>query len=203
MTKSNKEKLSASVMAFIEKNAKKPTTIKYEIPGMDPIVVNVRSVIPFGSYAATVRAIVGIVFMNNGQNIDDYAPENLEFAKRYVVVSSFTDFKVPTDINDAWLVLYNTPLYDDVMNIVGDYAGVIFDAANDLIEARLRFLSGKTGINDLISKISEKVDGMNMNISQEDIQAMLKTLGNMPSMTPESIVSAVVKAQEDKDNNNK
>ena len=200
MNKAKKETITASVMAFVESNVQKPKTITYEIPDFDPIVVTVKITVPFTVRAEVVRLIDSMVFLNGGNSFEDYVPENLEFAKRYAIISYFTDFKLPTDVNDAWLVLYNTPLYCDVMKIVGDYAAELFDVANNLINAKLDNIAKKSPFDSLVSTLEEKIKGFDIDFSQDDMKSVLEALKKIPRISTDDILGAVVKAQEEKDN---
>ena len=204
MSKIQKENNTAKVRAFISGQVAKPTTISYPIGEGDNIEIGVNPVLPFAKRAEMIRAIAGIVFINKGEHINDYMPEYTKLAKKITIISYYTDFKLPKDVNDAWLVLNNTTLFDDVAKIIGKDVEEIFEEADELIEARKNYLINKTDLNSFLAKISEKIDTFGSQFTEQDLRAVMKMMEKLPqNLSPESVVKAVAAVEEEKSNNTK
>lgn len=204
MSKVQKENNTAKVRAFISGQVAKPTTISYPIGEGDNIEIVVNPVLPFAKRAEMVRAIAGIVFINKGEHINDYMPEYTKLAKKITIISYYTDFKLPKDVNDAWLVLNNTTLFDDVAKIIGKDVEEIFEEADELIEARKNYLINKTDLNSFLAKISEKIDSFGSQFTEQDLRSVMKMMEKLPqNLSPESVVKAVAAVEEEKSNNTK
>lgn len=204
MSKIQKENNTAKVRAFISRQVAKPTTISYPIGEGDNIEIVVNPVLPFAKRAEMVRAIAGIVFINKGEHINDYMPEYTKLAKKITIISYYTDFKLPKDVNDAWLVLNNTTLFDDVAKIIGKDVEEIFEEADELIETRKNYLVNKTDLNSFLAKISEKIDSFGSQFTEQDLRTVMKMMEKLPqNLSPESVVKAVAAVEEEKYNNTK
>lgn len=183
--------------AFISSQIVETRELKYDLGDAGELVVKVMPVLPFIKRAEMVRMIADLVFINEGKSINDYMPEYVELSKRLNIVSYFTDFKMPKDINDVWLVLNYTSLYDDVAKIVGADIDKIFQEADALIESRRRYLENKTDFNTLFEKITGKLDEFSTQFDENDIQSMMKVIEKIPNFSTENIVKTVANIEKD------
>lgn len=198
MNKAKKENNTSKIKAFILGQAAKPEVLTYPLGEKGNLVVNVTPVLPFTQRAQMVRTIADIVFVNDEEHISDYSPEYLKFAQKFSVISYYTDLKLPTDVNDAWLVLDNTTLYDDVVKIVGDDVQCVFAEANELISAKKNYLINKTDINKLFGKISEKLESFSSQFTEQDLKSIMQMLEKLPKDTsPENLVKAVAAVEKE------
>lgn len=191
MNKTQISKKTNVVKAFISSQIDEPKELKYDLGDAGKLVVKVMPVLPFVKRAEMVRMIASLVFINEGKSINDYMPEYIELSKRLNVVSYFTDFKMPKDINDVWLVLNYTSLYDDVVKMVGVDIDRIFQEADALIESRRRYLENKTDLNTLFEKITGKLDEFSTQFDENDIQSMMKVIEKIPNFSTENVVKAI------------
>lgn len=187
--------------AFISSQIVETRELKYDLGDAGELVVKVMPVLPFIKRAEMVRMIANLVFINEGKSINDYMPEYIELSKRLNVVSYFTDFKMPKDINDVWLVLNYTSLYDDVAKIVGADIDRIFQEADALIESRRRYLENKTDFNTLFEKITGKLDEFSTQFDENDIQTMMKVIEKIPNFSTESVVKTIANIEKDSEEN--
>lgn len=191
MSKTQVSKKTNNVRGFIESQMVETQELKYKIGETDELIVKVMPILPFTKRAEMVRTIASLVFINDGKTIDDYMPEYIELSKRLNVISYFTDFKMPKDINDVWLVLNYTTLFDDVVKIVGTDVYNIFAEADELIKARKHYLENKTDLNMLFAKLMNKLDEFGTQFNENDIQTIMKMLEKMPNLSSENIVKAI------------
>lgn len=201
MNKTQISKKTNVVKAFISSQIDEPKELKYDLGDAGELVVKVIPVLPFIKRAEMVRMIASLVFINDGKSINDYMPEYIELSKRLNVVSYFTDFKMPKDINDVWLVLNYTSLYDDVVKIVGADIDRIFQEADALIESRRRYLENKTDLNTLFEKITGKLDEFSTQFDENDIQSMMKVIEKIPNFSTENVVKAIANIEKDSEEN--
>lgn len=201
MSKTQVSKKTNNVRGFIESQMVETQELKYKIGETDELIVNVMPILPFTKRAEMVRTIASLVFINDGKTIDDYMPEYIELSKRLNVISYFTDFKMPKDINDVWLVLNYTTLFDDVVKIVGTDVYNIFAEADELIKARKHYLENKTDLNMLFAKLMNKLDEFGTQFNENDIQTIMKMLEKMPNLSSENIVKAIANIEKETEGN--
>lgn len=201
MNKTQISKKTNVVKAFISSQIDEPKELKYDLGDAGKLVVRVMPVLPFVKRAEMVRMIASLVFINEGKSINDYMPEYIELSKRLNVVSYFTDFKMPKDINDVWLVLNYTSLYDDVVKMVGVDIDRIFQEADALIESRRRYLENKTDLNTLFEKVTGKLDEFSTQFDENDIQSMMKVIEKIPNFSTENVVKAIANIEKEPEGN--
>lgn len=201
MSKTQVSKKTNNVRGFIESQMVETQELKYKIGETDELIVKVMPILPFTQRAEMVRTIASLVFINDGKTIDDYMPEYIELSKRLNVISYFTDFKMPKDINDVWLVLNYTTLFDDVVKIVGTDVYNIFAEADELIKARKHYLENKTDLNMLFAKLTNKLDEFGTQFNENNIQTIMKMLEKMPNLSSENIVKAIANIEKETEGN--
>lgn len=161
------------IESLVKTMAPKISELRYG-EGDNEVVISVFPVLPFVKRSAMVREIVDGVFMDNKDTVDTYVPEFLTLLQKYTVLKYFTDFPLPKEINDLWLVLNFTTIYEDVVEIVGvEEIKDIFDAANNAIDTYRQYLVRKTDINSLMGKIGGMMGDIESKISKEDIDSVL------------------------------
>lgn len=178
--------------ALIEAQAAKPQTLTYG-GGDTKLEVVVTPVISFSKRTEMVDFIVGSAFTMGVDTIQSYTPQYVKLAKRCAVLQYFTDLKVPAKLNDLWMVLNHTTIYQDVVEIVGADIDDIFDEADLAIAAQRDYLTHKTDINSLFAKIGNAVG--KIDFSQEDLTTLLDVFKNMPNLSEDKIVDGILKFQ--------
>lgn len=171
---------TAQLKAFVETSAPKVTELTYG-EGDKPLVVKVYPVLPFMKRTEMVREIIDGVFMDGKDSVNTYVPEFLTLLQKYAVIKYFTDLQLPTKLDDMWLVLNYTPIYEDVVKIVGKFeVKDIFDAANKAIDTYRQYLTTKTDMHSLMDKIGGMLKDFEGKIPQEDITEITSKLKEMP-----------------------
>ena len=163
---------TAQIRALVEATAPRVGELKYG-EGETELVVKVYPVLPFTKRMEMVREIVDGVFMDEKDSVKTYVPEYRTLLERYTVIKFFTDLTLPTKLDDMWLVLKYTTIYDDVVKLVGE-ADIedIFDAANNAIDTYRQYLVAKTDVNSLMNKIGGVLSDFEGRVPQEDIDAI-------------------------------
>ena len=149
--------------AFFKSNKQEIRELNYKC-GDTEVTIRVYPTIPFINRTKMVNEIYQGVFMGGKNTTEDYVPEYLNFLRMYYTIKYFTDFELPENLEDAWALLSATNLYYDVYHVLGMTLQTIFDEADNKIETRRLYLSNRSDINSMISKIAEKIDSMNMNV---------------------------------------
>ena len=171
---------TAQIKAFVEASAPKVTELKYG-EGEKELVVKVYPVLPFMKRTEMVREIIDGVFMDGKDSVNTYVPEFLTLLQKYAVTKYFTDLQLPTKLDDMWLVLNYTSIYEDVIKIVGRFeVKDIFDAANKAIDTYRQYLVSKTDMNSLMDKIGGVLKDFEGRLPQEDITAITSKIKDMP-----------------------
>lgn len=171
---------TAQIKAFVEASAPKVKELRYG-EGEKELVVKVYPVLPFMKRTEMVREIIDGVFMDGKDSVNTYVPEFLTLLQKYAVIKYFTDLQLPTKLDDMWLVLNYTSLYDDVVQIVGKREiKDIFDAANKAIDTYRQYLVTKADMHSLMDKIGGVLKDFEGRIPQEDITEIVSKIKDMP-----------------------
>ena len=202
MARKKKAIVNTPMRKLIEALLPQKQTLNYG-DGEDAFSVTVSPVISFETRNAMVREIADTVFIETTSEdgtkqpltIDSYSPEYLKLTKRYAAIKYFTDLQLPVNLDELWLVVNHTPIYDDVAKVVGDDLLDIFQEAVAIIESRKRYLEGKTDIKKLFERIFTIVDGLGHEFSDVDITKVMDVIGKMSTTSQEDILKEVVKAQ--------
>lgn len=188
----NENKNTAQIRALVETSAPRVGELKYG-EGETELIVKVYPVLPFTKRMEMVREIVDGVFMDAKDSLKSYMPEYRTFLERYAVIKFFTDLALPTKLDDMWLVLKYTTIYDDVVNLIGK-ADIedIFDAANKAIDTYRQYLVAKTDVNSLMNKIGDVLSDFEGRVPQEDIEAITSKIKDLsPNGSLQDIISGL------------
>ncbi len=183
---------TAQIRALVEATAPRVGELKYG-EGETELVVKVYPVLPFTKRMEMVREIVDGVFMDEKDSVKTYVPEYRTLLERYTVIKFFTDLTLPTKLDDMWLVLKYTTIYDDVVKLVGE-ADIedIFDAANNAIDTYRQYLVAKTDVNSLMNKIGGVLSDFEGRVPQEDIDAITSKIKDLvPNGSLQDIISGL------------
>jgi len=183
---------TAQIRALVEATAPRVGELKYG-EGETELVVKVYPVLPFTKRMEMVREIVDGVFMDEKDSVKTYVPEYRTLLERYTVIKIFTDLTLPTKLDDMWMVLKYTTIYDDVVKLVGE-ADIedIFDAANNAIDTYRQYLVAKTDVNSLMNKIGGVLSDFEGRVPQEDIDAITSKIKDLaPNGSLQDIISGL------------
>ena len=133
MKKSQKK----AIRALVEAQSRGQKELIYNSGTENELKITVVSAIPHTKRTAMIMEIVSLNFANEIVDVDSYMPTALELSRRYAVLKYYTDLKFPSDIDELWLILNHTSIYDDVVEFVGVDIAKIFDEADKMISAKL------------------------------------------------------------------
>ncbi len=186
---------SAQLNAFLEGQLKQEKILEYG-EGETLLQVRVNPLLPFSERAKMVRQIADMVFVGDDQTVASYAPEYTKLAKTLAVIQFYTDFKLPKELNSAWLFINYTSLYDDTVDYVGtEEINAIFAEADMAINSRLRYLENKTDLNLLFSKILKGVEALGTQFENVNVNDLVETLKKLPQNSTEDLVGAILKTK--------
>lgn len=173
--------ITAKIKALIEAKAPKIGELIYG-DSEEKFTVKVYPVLPFTKRVEMTREIVDGVFMGSKDTVNTYTPEYLSLIQKYTVIKYFTDLDLPDNLDDMWLILNYTSIYEDVVNLVGnDEIEDIFSASNMAIDTYRQYLTTKTDTNSFLNKIGNLLGDFESKISQEDIKELTSKVKNMSS----------------------
>lgn len=153
--------------------------------------INVATNLTFEKRSELVRRIASFVFIGDGNNIGDYAPEYTELSKRLNVIGFYTDFDLPKEINDVWLVLTCTSLYEEVVKRIADDLNLIYAEADALIESKKRYLENKTDLLKMFEGAADRLGSLGSQFTKDDVGNVLKLLETLPNYSSENIIKAI------------
>lgn len=168
--------------SLISKNLERKNKLEYSIEE-GTIVINVKPLISFTDRVKLIKEIASNAFIEESNNsVTQYSPEFITFLKRYYILSYYTDIKLPENINDAWLILRYTDIFDDVKKIIGeDIVKEIFDEVDDIINVRKKIVVASNSYLNLFMQISAIINQLTSGISKEDIEKTLSQIENLPN----------------------
>lgn len=183
-------KSKKTIESLVEAFAPRIHELTYE-QGDEKLVVKVYPVLPFMQRAQMAIEIADGVFIGKEKTLASYHPEMLEYMKKYATISYFTDIKIPAKVENSWLLLNYTPVYNDVAGILGDDLTEIFEAADKIIEARKEYLVRKTDFNSILDMLGGVLKNFEAKISKEDID---KAMESLKGLTGNETFQTMVKA---------
>lgn len=171
---------TAQIKSLVKATAPVVKELKYG-EGDNEFIVKVYPVLPFTKRIQMIREIIDGVFVGEKDSVSTYAPEFLSLLKRYTTIRYFTDLALPNKLDDIWLVLNYTTIYDDAANIIGkqDLAD-IYEAAENGIDTYRKYLVTKTDTNSFMNKFSKAISDFETNMPQEEMSQILGKIKDLP-----------------------
>lgn len=189
------KKYRNALRKLIENQAKEKIVLKYNEGTEEELVVTVYPALPMTKRIKMVEEIVSFAFMGEGQSVEDYSPCSVAYAKKSTALEYFTDVNIPEKLDEAWLLLNYTTLFDDVYNIVGTQIDEIFNEADQCIKAKVKYLANKTDLNALIGNLSKKLENFGGEdfMKNFDIKSLEPMLAKLSGMSTDDIVDSILK----------
>ena len=166
----------------------KEKMFKYED---DPLFLNIITAIE-----TITNAVV-----NDGK----YRPYLLKYMTELNIVGSFTDIKLPEDINDCYAFLRESDIGSILRTKMPDTYAFIEDSVEELVNFNKESAIKRTKIDDLldallhlIGTLNSEFEGLDMN----DVLTRMEKVGFLPNMSENEIATAILNqiAKEEKEN---
>ena len=166
----------------------KEKMFKYED---DPLFINI------------ITAIETIA--NAVANEGKYRPYLLKYMTELNIVGSFTDIKLPEDINDCYAFLRESDIGSILRTKMPDTYAFIEDSVEELVNFNKESAIKRTKIDDLldallhlIGTLNSEFEGLDMN----DVLTRMEKVGFLPNMNENEIATAILNqiAKEEKEN---
>lgn len=166
----------------------KEKMFKYED---DPLFINIITAIE-----TIANAVV-----NDGK----YRPYLLKYMTELNIVGSFTDIKLPEDINDCYAFLRESDIGSILRTKMPDTYAFIEDSVEELVNFNKESAIKRTKIDDLldallhlIGTLNSEFEGLDMN----DVLTRMEKVGFLPNMNENEIATAILNqiAKEEKEN---
>lgn len=166
----------------------KEKMFKYED---DPLFLNIITAIE-----TIANAVV-----NEGK----YRPYLLKYMTELNIVGSFTDIKLPEDINDCYAFLRESDIGSILRTKMPDTYAFIEDSVEELVNFNKESAIKRTKIDDLldallhlIGTLNSEFEGLDMN----DVLTRMEKVGFLPNMNENEIATAILNqiAKEEKEN---
>lgn len=116
---------------LVEAQSRGQKEIIYNEGTEDELKVVVVSAIPYTKRTVLISELVALNFAGDASHINDYMPSALEFARKYTIVRYYSDLKLPTNLDELWLILNHTSIFQDIYDFVGNDIDKIFDEADN------------------------------------------------------------------------
>ena len=187
MKKSQKK----AIRTLIENQSKGQKELTYNCGTEDELKVTVVSAIPYTKRMEMIEEIVSYNFSDEATGIEGYMPAALEFAKRYIVLKYYTDLTFPDNIDEIWLLLNHTTIYNDVFTFVENDIREIYSAADKMISAKLAYLTQKSDLNLFLNKITSMIGKFNSSLENIDMEKLVKLLENLSQFSATDLVDAI------------
>lgn len=182
-------------------NQEEPIELKYNHNG-EEIIVKVNRHISLNERVQMVAEIYNMVFdapetTADGKpaksvGIEIYHPELIDFAKRAAVITHFTDVSLPENMEDLSDLVLNTPIFDDVMEYVGQKVEFIFDEANEMINTRKQLILSNRNFNAILDKINYVIDSLTEKFKDVDIKELQSVIGQFKNLNASQIINAII-----------
>lgn len=190
------------VKNFVENNSKEAVTLSYG-EGDNRFEVRVSPIITLRARTNLINEVVNAVFANLSNDINDYAPEFIKYAKREAIISYFTDFPMPKTAEESWLVINCTPLYEDVAKVIGDDLDDILKSIDSAIDAKKMYLVNKSDLNRMFEKVTSVIEKTGDQLANVNLTEVVGLLKKLPSIGTEELVDTIIKVRDEQENNKK
>lgn len=181
-----------ALRALIEAQSKGQKELIYSEGTDNELRIKVVSAIPYTKRTRMIAEIVSLNFAGDAANIDDYMSSSLDFARKYTVLKYYTDLKLPTNIDELWLVLNYTTIYKDVVDFVGEDIVQIFNEADKMIDAKVSHLTHKTELSLFLGTISKAMEQFGVSLENIDFSELMGNLKGLPSGSAQELVGAIL-----------
>lgn len=154
------------------KKEREPKTIRYKIDD-EEIIIKVKDYISLKDSFKMANEIFGFIIDGEGYNINNYNPHLRDIAIRSATILYFTDVNLPSDTEKLHQLLFNTTLYDDVvesMDLETTYSlwSSIINGVDEKIRGYVDICTHNKQFNDLVEYVKSFIAELPNAIKQFD-----------------------------------
>ena len=153
--------------------------------------------IPFFKKIEMVSYAMSVAFASGDNSLASYSPMFVELAKGYGVLKYYTNILLPSDSNDMWLLMKNSPVCEDVLAYIQKDVEDVFKAIDEIAEAKKDYYIRRSDEENSLKKLIGLADAFGDKLKGVDIEALIGALGTIKETSPEKIVDSIIKNKED------
>ncbi len=179
-----------------ESGLKDDNAIEVILGGTDDVVIQINKTLPLIDMMEFVSDVVlSCVDTESGE----YTPEAYDFAIRVAVLTRYANFKMPTNYEKQYLLIYNTDAYEQVMQYINKHQ---FQEIIKAIDKKINYMldvissSAATKIIDIVEKLNEFIEVGEQSFSGIDpseISSVIKKLSKFKTYDEGKLAEAVLK----------
>ncbi len=179
MAKSKTKKLTFNMIAA-EIQPKEPVMIT--VRGFEDQPIAVQKTLSFKQALSFIKNTTAMVV---DAEMGEYMPEIFDFALKLNVIMSYADIPVPKDLEKAYKVVYESNLYDSVMDVInGEQYYILEDAVSDRVQyLRDTLVSGAAiQVNAMIKKMEDMMGDSLKTLNEFNSDSFLNALNSMQNV---------------------
>jgi hypothetical protein len=179
MAKSKTKKLTFNMLAAeIQPNEPAMITVR----GFEDQPIAVQKTLSLQQALAFIKNTVSMVI---DTETGEYMPEVCDFALKLNVILSYADIPIPKDLEKAYKVVYESNLYDSVMNVINsEQYYILEDAVSDRVQyLRDMLVSGAAiQVNEMIKKMEDTMGDSLKTLNEFNSDSFLNALNSMQNV---------------------
>jgi hypothetical protein len=186
------------LMDYVNDHFKQPKIARFGV-GDAEFSIEIYSTIPISARMELVERVVSLVFSKTSGSTEEYTPALTEFAKRYNIFSYYTNLVLPTNVDDAWLVLNDAHIYETILNEISEEAQTVLEEADLAIKTKIDYLTNKTDFTQLVEKITGVISSLVNELSGTDINQVFDIFKNLPNVSTSELVKSILEKDKNSD----
>lgn len=179
MAKSKTKKLTFNMLAAeIQPNEPAMITVR----GFEDQPIAVQKTLSLQQALAFIKNTVSMVV---DTETGEYMPEVCDFALKLNVILSYADIAIPKDLEKAYKVVYESNLYDSVMDVINsEQYYILEDAVSDRVQyLRDMLVSGAAiQVNEMIKKMEDTMGDSLKTLNEFNSDSFLNALNSMQNV---------------------
>ena len=179
MAKSKTKKLTFNMLAAeIQPNEPAMITVR----GFEDQPIAVQKTLSLQQALAFIKNTVSMVI---DTETGEYMPEVCDFALKLNVILSYADIAIPKDLEKAYKVVYESNLYDSVMDVINsEQYYILEDAVSDRVQyLRDMLVSGAAiQVNEMIKKMEDTMGDSLKTLNEFNSDSFLNALNSMQNV---------------------
>lgn len=179
MAKSKTKKLTFNMIAA-EIQPEEPVMIT--VRGFEDQPIAVQKTLSFKQALSFIKNTTAMVV---DAEMGEYMPEIFDFALKLNVIMSYADIPVPKDLEKAYKVVYESNLYDSVMDVINsEQYYILEDAVSDRVQyLRDTLVSGAAiQVNAMIKKMEDMMGDSLKTLNEFNSDSFLNALNSMQNV---------------------